>query len=40
MRSLSDYNRSDYFNGTTTESRKLEEGKVSEMLDLMKKIEK
>lgn len=40
MRSLSDYNSSDYFNGTTTESRKLEEGKVSEMLDLMKKIEK
>lgn len=40
MRSLSGYNSSDYFTGTTTESRKLEEGKVGEMLDLMKKMEK
>lgn len=40
MRSLSDYNSSDYFAGTNTESRKLEEGKVSEMLDLMKQMEK
>lgn len=40
MRSLSQYNSSDYFTGTSAESRKLEEGKVSEMLDIMKRMEK
>lgn len=39
MRSLSNYESSDYFNGTSTESRKTEDNMVSEMLDIMKRIE-
>lgn len=39
MRSLSNYESSDYFKGTSTESRKTEDNMVSEMLDIMKRME-
>lgn len=39
MRSLSNYESGDYFSGTSTESRKAEDNIVSEMLDIMKRME-
>lgn len=38
MQQMYDYNSSDYFTGTSVESRKLEEGKLGEMLDMMKRL--
>ena len=39
MRNLSNYESGDYFTGTSTESRKTEDNMVSEMIDIMKRME-